>query len=343
MKLKYIYFAFIPVLFGVGSCSGEERKIETAMNFSTDHPIRSDIIEQAATPPGKKPVKAAKPAENTDSTKSAEPAPTEVKAEPTAVKPTKVSKLNDGLEGLKRFNIGYLTFNVADFFAEIRPVDEKPDHTEYMFRLYSRTNTFVDYLFGWTSYGVSYLKLYDNKVVPESFQSKIVLKKKVREIALNYDDKGDITSESVLPPDNRGKRPAVPEAQKDNTYDPLSVVIETRRIVMKAVKENNFNERGKYSFTLPIYDGRRRSDLNFELDKKKISDLYHLKVIQVAVSGYTKSEMQDANKGERSVDIFIDPSNFWPVSATGRSAVGSARAKYIGNCTQEFKDCIKQQ
>ncbi len=328
MSVRYLFLLVIPAFFALSSCTREERKIEGFFDFSNDPGIQKELLkdeEETAVDTAEKPEEAA---------------PEQVTG-PVEAKPQKVAKPLDKTL-IRKYNIGYLTFDVADVYGEFKALEKTSDYTRYSFRFYSKSNGMIDYLFGWMSHTVSTMKVYKNKVVPEKFRTKSILKKKTREIALDYSSGGkNIVFDQVTPPDNRGKRPAVPDDMKVGTYDPLTAAIEARRIVMQAFRENNFNDRNKYSFSLPVYDGRRRSDVNFILDEKMVDGLYHLKFYQKAIAGYTDNEWKEIKKGERVIDLYLDPTNFWPVSAVGRSPLGSAKAKFIETCSDKFQECIK--
>ncbi len=316
---RYLFLLLIPVFFTLLSCTKETVRPEGFFDFSSKIKAKNAIETKASTE---------------ELAVAQEEKPIEIKKEIAAQGPV--------LKASKRFNLGYLTFDVADFYSEIIPIETTKDFTRYQFRFYSRTNGFINYLFGWMSHTISVMKVYDNKVVPEKFRTKVVLKKKTREISLDYDSAGkNITFEEVVPPDNRGKRPAVAANLKVNTYDPLSMAIEARRLMIKAIKENNFDTKGKYTYSLPLYDGRRRSDINLELESKRYNGNYHLKITQKPIAGYTDNEWADIRKGERIIDLYIDPQTYWPVTARGESSIGSAKAHFVQNCNMTFEECIK--
>ncbi len=267
----------------------------------------------------------------------------EIKQEKEAkeVKPSGPAKLHMGAREMRRFNLGYLTFDVADFYGEVKPLESTSEYTRYQFRFYSHSNGFIDRLFGWMSHTASVMRVYDDKVVPEKFRTKTALKKREREIAIDYNESGKIVFDQVTPPDNRHKRPAVTEKQKAGTYDPLSIALEARRLSMAAVAGKKFSG-GAYKFSLPLYDGRRRSSVDFVLSEKKVNGQYQLRVIQKPVAGFTNNEWKDIQKGQRVVDVFIDPETFWPVGAAGDSPLGNATAKIVEVCSVGFDECIKK-
>lgn len=331
MRTKYIIFLLFPVFFIVSSCSNKSMMPTDMFDFSKDI-----AALPVTTAPKKHLEKTSEQSQEKNQKPSEQPEIIEIHGD------VKSPADENAHNVTKRFNLGYLTFDVADFYAEIKPIETTSEYTKYVSKFYSKSNGFIDYLFGWRSNTVSVTKAYKNKTIPISFRTKVLLKKKTREIAIDYDNQGKILFEQVTPPDNRAKRPAVEDAKKAGSFDPLSIVIEAHRMIKNAFVEDNFNSKNKYSFSLPLYDGRRRSDINFELDKNKNEDgLLHLKITQKPLAGYTDNEWKDIKKGERSVDIYLDPTTYWPVSAQGKSALGSARAKFLHDCQTKFEECIK--
>jgi len=311
MNSRYIFLLLIPAFFTVNSCSGTTHDTD---GFKALKPLvaksNGNIFEEPS--------------------------------EPAKIQPKEKATDKNGLAASKKFNMGYLHFDVADFYGEITPLGDTNDGQRYKFRLYAKSTGFIDYLFGWVSHTVSVFRVSDNKVIPESFKTKVVLKKKTREIALDYDGSGkSIVLDKVTPPDNRAKRPAVETALKQGTYDPLSIVVEARKIIMKTVKDNKFNKDSKHVFALPLYDGRRRSDISFKLFKEKVEGNYHLRFLQKPVAGYTNNETKDIKEGDRVFDIYIEPQGFWPTSATGRAPIGNARANFVKDCNGKIEDCVK--
>jgi hypothetical protein len=335
MRTKYIIFLLFPVFFILSSCTNQSKLTEDMFDFSTD----IGALPVTSTPKKQQELKTKEKNEETDEKKSEQkemPENAEINGD------LKSASEKNSHNVIKRFNLGYLTFDVADFYAEIKPIEQTSEYTKYVSKFYSRSNGFIDYLFGWRSNTIAVTKAYKNKTIPQSFRTKVLLKKKTREIAIDYDKNGKITFEQVTPPDNRAKRPAVEDSKKIGSLDPLSIVLEAHRMIKNGFVENNFDSKGKYVFSLPLYDGRRRSDINFEVDKKKNNDgLIHLKITQKPLAGYTENEWREIRKGERSVDIYLNPTSYWPVQAEGKSALGSARAKFLHDCQTKFEECIK--
>lgn len=312
---RYINLALIPALFAViftiSSCTKGESKIELFEDFSSsEEDVKQIIVDET------------KPEEASEGTFR-----------------------QVDLDFIKRFHIGYLAFDVADIYFEVKPVKVTSDYIRYKTRVYSRTNGIVDYFMGWLSNTVGYAKVFENKTVPESFRTKVRHKKKTREIELVFDETGkNLVVEKVTPPDKRGKRPAVAESLKTGAFDPISGFLEARRLIKKAVEVGKVNSSRMYNFTLPVYDGRRRTDFLFALKKIKSSGLLELSMGQNAVGGYTNRELsKDEGINRSKFVIMIDPTSYLPVEVIGHHPLGTASAEYIKDCSQKFEECIKSK
>lgn len=338
MIKRYINLLLIPVFFTFVACTNSTKNKESFVDFSATIDEAKDLLsfsedEELGTIKSK-----SLEMKNDEKVEEEEELPEKIVA-----KINKKQKLKEEFDKFSNiFHLNYLAFDVANFYAELekRKSTKKADYFKLTF--YSKTNGFIDYLFGWMSYTVSYFKVVDNKIIPKKFKSKTKLKKKVREIEIAYDKNGKIKSEKVTPPDNRNKRPAVPENLKKRVFDPLSIIIQTRKMVRDAIENNHFNDRGVYKFILPLYDARKRTDINFFLHKKKSKGLYKLEITRKPISGYTNNELEQAEEHQIKVSVFIDPKTLLPVRAEGKSLIGTAKASYIGDCKQGIKTCIKK-
>lgn len=347
MPQKYIFLCTLLVIFALSSCKEKGRNTESFEDFSSSFEDVKNMISDEApkgvkqeTKPSQKPEKREiKPEGKTEApakeaVEEKQPPVEEIKPAP---QPAKAKE--KFLERFSNnFNLRYLSFDVANFYSEL----EESGNNEYIVKFYSRTNGFVDYLFGWMSYTSSHFKLSNNgEIIPQSFKTKVKLKGKLREIELKYDPEGKLVFEQVTPPDNRDKRPAVAEELKKNTFDPLTIGIEARRMVIEAFEKDSFNSHGTYDFSLPLYDGRRRSDIIFKLFKKKADNNYRLSIRQKKIAGFTDNELADENRSDKAfMDIYVEPNSFVPIEVTGKSPIGTAYAKFVGNCPQGLEKCI---
>ncbi len=340
MRKIYIFPAFFAAsLFTatllLSSCSKEDRKPQQLFDFSE---VSQEFTKLPATKSKTLTEKEKQTAEVLSEIKqpekalSAEASSKEIHK--TEEKQAEKTEMPDLPHFVKKYNVGYLSFDVADIILEVKG--------SYV-RIFSKTNGFIDYLFGWRDYTISHFKFGENRFIPADFKTKLLFKKKIREIKIVYGDDGKgVSFENVTPPDNRSKRPAVPDDLKKSVYDPLTAALEARRMVMKTVGENNFSSKGMYNFSLPIYEGRRRTDLMFTLSKRKVDDMYLLKLYRKPIAGYTNNEMSDIKKGDAVIDIYLDKTTFIPVRAEGRNFIGTARLNYIMDC-KDFESCVSER
>lgn len=313
MSKLVLSFSFIFLLTLLASCSIEPAKIES---FMSPKESQEDFLDEQEDKEDKPEILS----EDSDSTREIE-----------------------RLDVTKKFNIEYLNIDIADVIYDIKPLKEANDYVKHRFRVYSKTEGFVDYFAEWRGQNLAEFRLYENRVSPEKFKSKTSLRDKTRNINLTYSENGKkLTKDSVIPPDNRKKRPAVSGKNKLATYDPLSALFEARRRVKEAFEEDKFGKSDKYKFTLPIYDGRRRTDINFKLSRKANKDnLYILDVSRKAIEGYTAKELENVKKGEAVITLYLSPMDYLPIKAEGKHPLGTATAEVEKDCLKGFYKCIK--
>ncbi len=332
----------IPAFFAAAllliSCTSSERKTETLSNLSAGFEDEVSLMKMDEVVPEKKkaPVKPAEVKKEIPKI----PEPVQFEDEKEAIV-EKAPDIKEQPEFIKIFNARYLNFDVADFFLQLKQVGKEDDAVKYQMRMFVKSNSFIDYMFGWRDHTISRFRETKDRFVPEFYKTKLLFKKKIREINTAYDKDGvKVVTDVVNPPDNRDKRPAVPDDMKSHTYDPLVIAMEARRMIIRAVKDNNFTAKGNYNFSLPMYDGRRRTDLMFSLSNKKVDGNYALKLSRKPVSGFTNNELTDIGKGDVTIDIYLDPENFIPVSAEGRNFLGTAALSFVKDCKKTFEECV---
>jgi hypothetical protein len=348
---KYIILFLFPAFFTISSCTKGDRKVESFEDFSASFEETQELLKEndEKIKKEKKLKKAEEIKSQSEKTKEIENTKAENLEEKLDVgklqeQPKTTTKITNQPTWLKpfsnKYHLGYLSFDVANFYSELEKEINQEDNY-YNLKFYSKTNGFIDYLFGWMSYTTSEFKVTDGKIIPQKFKTKVKLKRKIREIEITYDNSGNIVSENVTPPDNRDKRPAVSDNLKKGTFDPLTIGIEARRLVIKCIKEDNFAKSGTYKFSLPLYDARRRSDILFELFKKRVDGKYQLRLRQKKIAGFTGNELEDENKSDKAyIDIFFDTETYIPLIIQGKSPIGTAKANFVGNCEQGLEKCI---
>lgn len=137
------------------------------------------------------------------------------------------------------------------------------------------------------------------------YESNYFTRKKKRHVKLTYKD-NKITEQVVEPPDNRDKRPAVPEDDINKAYDLMSFLLQMRSEISKAQKV------GKTEFTINSYDGRRLTQGDFKIIGKKTIKIAGKKQVTIManarrkfLAGYTKSEEDDYDPNEPSMTIYF--------------------------------------
>lgn len=338
MIKKYSIPAFFTAFLLVSSCSKYDYKNDNLSNYSKGFENEVELMK-LDEPEAEKKLKEIKA--ETAKPEKPEEVVIETKEEKVKAEILK-SEIADQPEFIKRFNATYLGVDVADFFLQIKKIGEGRDSKAYQMRIFTRSNGFVDYLFGWRDHTISRFRETKDRFLPELFKTKLLFKKKTRETEIVYDAEGvNVIKDVVNPPDNRDKRPAVPDNLKKHTYDPLSMAMEARKMIIRAVRENNFSAKGNYNFSLPMYDGRRRTDLMFSLSNKKVDGNYALKLTRKPVSGFTNNELTDIGKGDVTIDLYLDPKSFTPVLAEGRNFLGTASIAFAEDCKKAFEECVE--
>jgi len=159
-----------------------------------------------------------------------------------------------------------------------------------------------------------------------------------------------VLSEKDNPPEDRNKRPIVAKNLKDNAYDPLSAALlareKLRQMKGSGALEKGQLEKGGANFTIPMYDGRRRSNLEFtvygretlKLGGQKIS-VIHIGFIDNPVAGYTKNEIRDLPTQNPVINAYIsDDDLLLPVKGNGEISIGFATGSLKNECTK-FVGC----
>ena len=175
---------------------------------------------------------------------------------------------------------------------------------------------------------LSLTALGDNIFNIHRFKTNFSSRKGAREIILEWDPQGHIVSEYNMPPEKREKRPAVPDEMKTNALDPLTLFWVARQKIMQ----------GEKNFTLPMYDGRRRSQIAFFVMGMKDSNI-DVALKETYIAGFTKREQEDRKNRDITLHFYIDPTTYMPVGGAGKSLIGSAKGERAKVC-RTFQDCL---
>ena len=172
------------------------------------------------------------------------------------------------------------------------------------------------------------------EVFPREYVTRFNMRKQSRTITIRYDAAGKLLGETAEPPENREKRPEVPLNLKESAIDPLTAVYMVRARVQEAVI------KGQQHFTVPMFDGRRRSDLEFTVEGVKTMNVRGrpMPVVVVwftrkAVAGYTANEIRDLAKKEPRITLYLSTDGrLIPIYAEGTALLGKAQGYLEQEC-----------
>jgi hypothetical protein len=152
---------------------------------------------------------------------------------------------------------------------------------------------------------------------------------------------GTTGKETLVPADNPATRPPVPAALKHAVFDPLAITLQMRTELSRALHDNT----GRFS--LPLYDGRRLTQVDFEIAGKKVLRDKGRKIPTIMVllsrrllAGFTAKELKDYNPKEKPARFyFSDDTRLLPVRAEADVLFGTASATLIKECPQD-ESCL---
>ncbi len=161
--------------------------------------------------------------------------------------------------------------------------------------------------------------------IPISFDSALTQRQGTKNVKIQYAKTGEIINDTVTPPDNRTKRPAVSADLKKDAVDPLFAAITARKKIRECLK----NDTKEFNFN--IYDGRRLSKLEFNLyglETIKIKDrtLKILKISfrRIAIKGFTKNELKRMQGEEPDFILYLEEDTLFPVKVDANAPLGKA-------------------
>ena len=149
-----------------------------------------------------------------------------------------------------------------------------------------------------------------NQFHPTYYRSDYRSSNTDKSIELNYDAKGKVTKEEILP--WRGARPEVSNDLKTGVADSLTAIFAMREQIKTALKS------GTKKITVPVFDGIRRFDLEARvintntsifLDDKQIQTV-KLGLKRIPLGGFKEKEIKKLTKGEPELEFFIEKENF---------------------------------
>lgn len=229
------------------------------------------------------------------------------------------------------YKVYWLGMHVGDLMSEIK--ETKPGVYAIESRLHSRgiAKRFTKFWSIAKSHSVLSNK---GDLLPSNFTNRSNLRKKKRQISINYQHEGRIASEQVTPPDNRKKRPAVATEKKLGAVDPHTAILLAHKKIRQALVT------GKNVFTIPLYDARRLSHLHFTVHGRKIIEhqdndtkVIHVSVKRDLIAGYTNNEHKRLKKENPVIDIYLeDNATMMPIQALATAPIGSANVVLEREC-----------
>ena len=177
-------------------------------------------------------------------------------------------------------------------------------------------------------------RMLPNGYIPEYFATQYRNRQGERRIALQYDSDGNLVKETVIPPDKRWKRPAVSEALKQHSVDPVTAFMVARWQLKKALEEGHTN----IAFTM--YDGRRLSRFDFTLlGRKDLTMGKHtypvviVRFLRHPVAGYTNNELQRMKGEEPEMVVYVtEDALFLPVRIDAKAPLGQVVIRHAEDC-----------
>ena len=237
----------------------------------------------------------------------------------------------DTLHITRWYKVYWLGMHVANLVTEVKEDDDGIFHMESHINSKGIAKKVSKF---WNVTKSSTRKTAKGEFIPYQFDSISRLRKKKRSIAINYVDSGTIEQETVTPPDNRHKRPAVENERKIGTFDPHTAVLVAHKQIKDAL------DSCKKYFTVPIYDARRLSNLNFVMKGRKklkyndkVISVVHVTLERDAVAGYTNNEKKRMKKENPVIDLYLEDNHLMlPVKVVANAPIGSATAILERQC-----------
>lgn len=183
----------------------------------------------------------------------------------------------------------------------------------------------------------------DGKYLPQHFETTFKLRDDTRHITLDFDAKGKLTHETNEPPEPEWKRPKVESSLKEYALDPLTAFYAHRPLIHRALREKQ--ER----FTLRYYDGRRLTDLHYEVNGltttevgKQKTQVLAVTVTREAIAGYRDKELKEMKGKDMKLQLFFSTDGkFLPLRFIVDAKMGAFYASYVRSCAN-FEDCAKR-
>lgn len=241
------------------------------------------------------------------------------------------NKTDTELSAARKYNVYWAGIHIADLIAEV-----KDNKMQAIIESYGIAKEVSKY----RSKTSSEFILNNGAVLPASFFTEFQQRDQLRKIDIKFSEDG-IKHEQVTPPDNRKKRPAVPDILKKDAVDPLTAAVVAREKILESLANNT----NKFEFN--IYDGRRLSALKFNvygLVKRiingKSTETVKIDFKRYPLAGYTSNEMKRAKGEEPVITFYLEPGTLYPLAADAEAKLGTATLVMEKEC-DSLDSCMK--
>jgi len=258
---------------------------------------------------------------------------TEDKPKKTDIKDTRVNTV-------RRYSAYWAGLHVGDMITSVESkgvyLSDKKEVKAQKFTTIIKSHNLAKLINGYKSETKAVMVFNEEgKYIPNTYSTSYKMRKKHRDITMKYSKDGsEIINETNIPPEKRWKREEVPTNLKLNSPDPLTLVFQARQKIIEVVEKG-----GKNTFTLPLYDGRRRSNYFFTVYGITKNNLIHITFEEKPVSGYTNNEIRDFKKGATLVTAYLSKDDYLPVWGTAHSFLGKAKIILKKYC-KTLNECL---
>ncbi len=258
----------------------------------------------------------------------------------TAAKPANNTKYPESISNVRLYKVFFSGLNVGSLIISYKENEEKYN-IEISIRSHGIAKKATNYLCS----AKSEIKKKSNNFIAERFDTTFRLRKNVRNITIKYDDSKNVIEHINFPKENPKKRPPIPQNLKDGAYDPLTVALVVRKKI-KELRESGELEKQAVKFTLPLFDGRRRSDLKFTIHGRenqtimeKDTKVIHLSFENIPVAGFTQNELRNLPKHNPLINVYVsDDDLMLPLKGDGETRIGWATGSMVRECSS-IEDC----
>lgn len=235
---------------------------------------------------------------------------------------------------VRHYEVMWNGLHIGDLIADIKEVNGI-----YHFNTLMRSRDIIKLLAPYrnTASGVI-AKDAAKELRPVSFRNTVKLRRKSRDITMQFDAQGVLKTTTVVPPDMPNRRPPVNSVLLQGSIDPLTATL----LVGEYVK------KGRTQFITNVYDGRKLFAVNYQVRGKTTTMLngksvptIHISFSRKAIAGFTEKELKNMPKENPVFDVYLaDDGTMLPVKAIGKASIGSASATFKRSCAT-VEECSK--